>query len=81
MFGWSSATFNPDSVHEPVTSTLFDYQSGLDHVQRLHLSANLQPHLDWKAAQILGERLMATEAERRGFRIESLREARSAAAA
>jgi uncharacterized iron-regulated membrane protein len=70
VFGWSSVMFNLNSVYEPVTGALFDYRSGMDDVQMLRLSANPMPRLDWDAAQIAGERLMAIEAVRRGFRIE-----------
>jgi len=70
VFGWSSVMFNLNSVYEPVTAALFDYRSGMDDVRMLRLRANSLPHLDWAAAQAAGERLMAVEAARRGFRIE-----------
>jgi len=70
VFGWSSVMFNLNSVYEPLTSSLFDYRSGMDDVRLLHLTANPNPHLGWHEAQIEGEHLMATEARRQGFRIE-----------
>ena len=70
VFGWSSVMFNLSTVYEPVTSALFDYRSGMDDVLALRLSANPTPRLDWNAAQAAGERLMASSAARRGWRIE-----------
>lgn len=70
VFAWSSVMFNLNSVYESVTDAVFDYRSGMDDVRMLHLRPNPKPHLDWDAAQAAGERLMALEAPRRGFRIE-----------
>jgi uncharacterized iron-regulated membrane protein len=72
VLAWSSVMFNlREAVYEPVTSALFDYESGMDSftsmMRRRH--ANLTPKLDWIAAQAAGERLMTQEAARRGLKV------------
>lgn len=69
VFGWSSVMMNIRPTYERVMSVLFDYRSPRDVRRALPQHPSETPQLDWRAAQRIGERLMAKESQRRGFRV------------
>lgn len=70
VFAWSSVMFDLPQVYEPVTQALFDYRSDLDLPRSLDLHPNPSPRLSWSAAERIGAAQMASEAIRRGFRVD-----------
>ncbi len=69
VLAWSSVMFNLPQVYEPVTAAVFDYRPDMTLVSSLALRANPAPRLIWTEAEKAGERLMAAEAARRGFKV------------
>jgi uncharacterized iron-regulated membrane protein len=68
IFGWSSVMLGLRQVYEPVTHALFDYH---DSIGAQLLPKPLEtPGLDWGAAQVVGERIMAEQARLHNFTIE-----------
>ncbi len=70
VFAWSSVMFDLPQVYEPVTLALFDYRSDLDLPRSLDLRPNPSPKLSWNAAERIGAAQIASEASRRGFRVD-----------
>jgi uncharacterized iron-regulated membrane protein len=69
VFAWSSVMFNLRPVYEWATRAVFDYQSPRDIFMSLPQHPNEHPRLDWHAAQMVGERLMAKQAASYGFEV------------
>lgn len=66
IFAWSSVMMNIRPVFDAVMSRAFDYQTfAASHPPRPE--PQLNPRLDWRAALITGERLMAEQSRLRGF--------------
>lgn len=70
VFAWSAVGLNLGPVYEPVMKTVFGMH---EHVHD-RLPELPKPHpqakLDLREAYVVGQRLMASEAQERGFRIE-----------
>ena len=72
VFAWSSVSFLYPNVYARVMGTLFDYV-GESHVAHSDAPQEKLPApMDWTAAQETGRRLMATEAQARGFTVDRL---------
>lgn len=71
VFAWSSVMLTMRPVYVPVTKALFDYRSDEEITQRVMRPEPLDtPKLDWRAAQVAGEKLMAQQATLRGLTIQ-----------
>ena len=71
VFAWSSVMLTMRPVYVPVTKALFDYRSDEEITQQVMRPEPLDtPKLDWRAAQVAGERLMAQQATLRGLTIQ-----------
>jgi len=71
VFAWSSVMLTLQPVYDHVTKTLFEYNSDLDIMSKVLLKEPLDnPRLDWRAAQAIGERLMAEQAAKHHFTIK-----------
>jgi uncharacterized iron-regulated membrane protein len=69
VFAWSSVMLALPPVYERVTGALFDYER-VDSIMSFVLpQPKDNPKLGWHEAQAAGERLMAEEAAKRGFRV------------
>ena len=72
VFGWSSVMLGLRQVYEPVTHALFDYHGVDDGITGEMLPKPLEtPALDWRAAEAVGERLMAEQVRQNHFTVES----------
>ena len=70
VFAWSSVMLAMRPVYVSVTKALFDYRSDEEIFQQVMRPAPLEtPKLDWRAAQVAGEKLMAQQATLHGFTI------------
>ena len=70
VFAWSSVMLSLQPVYVRVTKALFDYRSDDELMQSVMLSQPLDnPKLDWRAAQTVGEQLMAQQAALHRFTI------------
>jgi len=70
VFAWSSVMFNLEPVYDAVTRTLFDYTPIEESLRTLQPShPNLNPKLNWSAAQARGVELVAEQAHIQGFHI------------
>jgi len=69
VFSWSSVMLNLGAVYDWTMGKLFDYESDMAWFASRPLPPNETPRLGWREAQATGERLMAEEAARRGFRL------------
>ncbi|HXW70657.1 MAG TPA: PepSY-associated TM helix domain-containing protein [Methylocella sp.] len=70
IFAWSSVMFNLPSVYEWMTRELLDYSTpmhGSMTMPALTHPEDQPPKLDWRAAQAVGERLMAEQISEHGF--------------
>ena len=66
IFAWSSVMMNIRPVYEWVTEAVFDYRSPMvAFMSEAH--PNEAPHLDWRAAQATGERLIVEQSLKRKF--------------
>lgn len=71
IFGWSSVMLGLRQVYEPVTHALFDYRGIDDGITGEILSKPLEtPKLNWQAAEVAGETLMAEQARLNHFKVE-----------
>jgi len=70
IFAWSSVMFNYRLVYEWVTQAVFDYRSPKAELMTLGRHTNQSPHLDWPAAQMIGEKLINEQALQRDFKVE-----------
>ena len=68
-FAWSSVMLALMPVYERVTRALFDYESTEEMLSAVLPQPKENPRLGWHEAQAAGERLMAQQAGRLGFRI------------
>jgi uncharacterized iron-regulated membrane protein len=73
IFAWSSVMFDWRPVYDSVTHVLFAYQAPKETLEAMPQHANATPRLDWRAAQALGERLMAEQAAAKGFKVTEAR--------
>lgn len=74
VFAWSSVNLTDRiGAYDAVMGAVFDYLSPIDEVGALYPSrgSDAPLALDWRAAQSIGETLVAREATERGFRIVS----------
>jgi uncharacterized iron-regulated membrane protein len=70
VFAWSSVMLTLQQVYVPVTKTLFDFRSDEEVLKVAMLPQPIDsPKLDWRAAQQVGERLMAEQAELHHFTV------------
>lgn len=69
VLAWSSVAFNLSEVYDPVMKTLFAHQPR--PAQLALRKSNPHPKLDWWQARETGRRLMAEQAEKRGFKVFS----------
>jgi uncharacterized iron-regulated membrane protein len=70
IFAWSSVMYNMGPVYRWVMPKLFDFSSPLQQGKKMSSrSLEFNPSLDWRSALAVGERLMAEQAEKRGFTI------------
>lgn len=69
VFGWSSVMFNMSSVYQPTMRLLFDYEDFGKVLAPLFQRAKATPRLDWRGAQAVGEKLVAEQAQKRGFKL------------
>jgi len=69
IFAWSSVMFNLDSVYRPAMQFFFDYVPPSEALPARAPQPNDHPHLDWRAAQQAGARLMAEQAAIQGFAV------------
>ncbi len=75
VFAWSSVMMNMRApIYDWVTKIVFDYQSPLDEYKLMQkrITENKQatkdkPHLDWRAAQSTGERLITEQSIKHNF--------------
>ncbi len=71
IFAWSSVMLNMRPVYEWVTRAVFDYSTPRHSLMSMTSHSEDQPpKLDWRAAQAVGERLMAEQASGHGFAVE-----------
>ena len=71
VFAWSSVMLTLQPVYDRVTKTFFEYTSDMDTMSRVLRQVPLDnPKLDWRAAQAIGERLMAEQAAKHHFTIK-----------
>lgn len=68
VFGWSSVMMNIRPWYEPVMQAVFDYRSPMESFAPL-AQPRESPRLDWRAAQAVGERLMAEQSASHGFTV------------
>ena len=69
-FAWSSVMLSLRPVYAPVTKVIFDYRSDEEIMQSAMLPQPIDsPKLDWRAAQTIGEKLIAQQAELHNFSI------------
>ena len=68
IFAWSSVMMNLRPVYEWVTQAVFDYRSPMDAFMSM-AHPNDTPHLDWRAAQATGERLIAEQSLKHSFTV------------
>ena len=68
IFAWSSVMMNIRPVYEWVTQAVFDYRSPMDAFMSM-AHPNDTPHLDWRAAQATGERLIAEQSLKHSFTV------------
>lgn len=70
VFAWSSVMLTLQQVYVPVTKAVFDYRSDEEIMKAAMLAQPVDsPKLDWRAAQQVGERLMAEQAGLHHFTI------------
>lgn len=70
VFGWSSVMLGLRQVYDPITQTLFDYQTDEAQIRKYLLPKPLEnPRLGWHEAQLAGEGLMAQVAAENHFAI------------
>lgn len=69
VFGWSSVMLELRPVYEAVTGAVFDYESPRTVFLSTARPANETPALDWRAAQAVGERLIAAQAWQSGLTV------------
>jgi uncharacterized iron-regulated membrane protein len=70
IFAWSSVMLTLQKVYVPVTKALFDYRSDEQIIDAVLLpKPKYSPKLDWRAAQQVGERLMAEQAALHHFTV------------
>ncbi len=68
VFAWSSVLWNLHSVYDPVSRTLFGYESNSDKLTALYSRKPTSPKpLEWRLALEHGQQLMAERAAREGF--------------
>jgi len=66
IFAWSSVMMNIRPIYEWVTEAVFEYRSPMAaFISDAH--QNDAPHLDWRAAQAIGERLIAEQSLKHNF--------------
>jgi uncharacterized iron-regulated membrane protein len=71
IFAWSSVMFNMNPVYEWVMTKFFETHSARDEISETERrQSKPYPILDWRAAQAVGERLMAEQALKSSFTIE-----------
>ncbi len=71
VFAWSSVMLDLIPVYDWVTGAVFDYPSPFDEWMSMPPHpADQPPKLDWRAAQTIGERLMAEQEALHGFSFE-----------
>jgi uncharacterized iron-regulated membrane protein len=71
IFAWSSVMLNMRPVYEWMTRAVFDYSTPRHSLMSMTSHSEDQPpKLDWRAAQAVGERLMAEQASGHGFAVE-----------
>jgi uncharacterized iron-regulated membrane protein len=68
VLAWSAVGFNLQEVYKPVMGALFSRQQGLDHLPKL-AQDRPNPGLPWAQAREVGRRLMAQEAQAKGFTV------------
>jgi len=68
IFAWSSVMMNIRPVYERVMRSVFDYRSPMDEFMA-NARPNNSPRLKWHEALLIGQKLMAEQAVRRGFTI------------
>ncbi|MFN7984490.1 MAG: PepSY-associated TM helix domain-containing protein [Vicinamibacterales bacterium] len=70
LFAWSSVMFNMGAVYKPVMEAFLGHAPAAPRAMRgTTLSMRAHPALDWHEALAVGERLMAEQAEARGFTV------------
>jgi len=68
IFAWSSVMMNMRAqVYDWVTRTVFEYRSPLDEYRAMPKLNKESPTFDWRAAQTIGEKLMAEQSILHGF--------------
>ncbi|HMK89464.1 MAG TPA: PepSY-associated TM helix domain-containing protein, partial [Methylocystis sp.] len=67
IFAWSSVMLNLYQVYDWATGAVFDYMPLSGHPERMRPHP---PRLDFRAAVATGERLMAEQAAKHGFKVE-----------
>lgn len=70
MLAWSSVAFNLPQVYEPAMRALFAHQRGLESIAKLP-APRMAPAIGWEQALPAARRLMAGQAQARGFRVEA----------
>lgn len=69
VLAWSSVAFNlNDEIYDPVMRTLFVHQADLESLPRPQ-RLSLTPELGWDRARETGRKLMAEQANTRGFTV------------
>ena len=68
IFAWSSVMMNLRPVYERVMSVVFSYESPRETFM-ISARPNDSPRLDWRAAQAVGERLLAEQSQIHGFTV------------
>ncbi|HET6375670.1 MAG TPA: PepSY-associated TM helix domain-containing protein [Methylocella sp.] len=68
LFAWSSVMMDMRPVFDWVMQRLFDYRAPMEEFMSMAQEASDKPRLDWREAQAAGERLLAAEAARHGFK-------------
>ncbi|BBU61268.1 peptidase [Methylosinus sp. C49] len=70
VFAWSGVGFNLDVVYRPTMKALFGFAE-LPAALPARAEPLDAPFLDWRAARVVGRRLLDEQARRAGFSIES----------
>jgi len=72
IFAWSSVYMNLwDTVYTWTTRAVFDYKASWTELPKLDKSLQ-EPKLNWRQAQITGERLMAEQAQQHDFTVRQV---------
>jgi uncharacterized iron-regulated membrane protein len=73
VFAWSSVMFDWRPLYDGVMHAFFQYEAPREALEALAARQTPKPRLDWRAAQTMGEALMAKEAADRGFAVTQSR--------